>query len=322
MISAWGVEHGDPIAKSLVGQNKFVPAVKMGAKGLKNARKKMLYDRKYAERGLDFGSLHRVENAPKGKDLSYRKRDYAGSMGKDRKSGVYAPRGDLRTDVVSGTLSSTRTVLGNMTRGKSGTKTFKSKSGKKYRVHVIPGYDNAHPVRYGSRKGGTTQIVAGDKFLEGKDTAKIMRHEVLHADGKSSWRTAQIGSRSRARVREEARADTLSGTYKINTRKDMFKNGAVSHTASNRMTPGRGPREFRRTQDSIFRGRGQNPKTESEMSGVGYSRTYGKPNSSPKERGKRYLVASAIGGTAGGGAAYGGYKLKGRQRRASDGKFA
>lgn len=320
MESAWGVEHGSPITKSLVGQNKFVPATKLGAKGLKAARKKMLTNGSHARNPMmgEFDLLMRQQKVTR----SSKKRDLSYPLEAPGKAGVYGRRGDARTDLVTDFRNEGGKLLAQIKEGASGTKTFKSKSGKKYKVHVIPGYDNAHPLRTGSKKRGTTEIIAGENFLQGKDAAKVMRHEVLHGDNKSSWRTAQINSSPRSRLREEARADTLSGTYKINPLGEQNKTGVLSHTAANRSTPGRGQREFRRTQDSIFQGRGQSPKVEAKQAGAGYSRTFGKPNSSGPERAKRYAMAGAAAGGVGGGAAYGNHKLKGRQRRAKDGKFA
>lgn len=326
--SAWGVEHGAPITKSLVGQNKFVPAVKLGAKRLRAAREKMTTDRRYRSGATNEQRERmraKVENAPKGKDMSYPKEAFnSRDAAKYKKRGVYAPRGDARTDAVVDAGRQGRHVFLKLKQASDPSKkTTFVRDGKRYPVHVIPGYSNAHPQRFGSRKGGQTVIYAGDTFLKGKDSKKILRHEVMHGEGKSSWRQAQINSRRRAQMREEARVDTLSGTYKINTVKEALTGGAgLSHTAANRITPGRGEREFRRVQDSMFRGRGQSPKAESKLSGAGYSRTYGRPNSSRAERAGRYAVAGSAAGGAGGGAAYGNYQLKGKQRRASNGKFA
>lgn len=328
MISAWGVEHGS-VSKSLVGQNKFVPAVKLGAKRLKAARAKMMDDDRWhpAKSHINY-RRQVVQDASKKKDMSYPEvPGRTNSPGKWLRSGVYRKRGDARTDVVAETHEQVNSALGGLKREASRTTAFQGKNGKKYKVHVVPNYPNAHPIRTGSRKGGRTEIVAGN----GKNTMNpaTMRHEVMHADNKSSWRVSQIGSQSRALKREEARVDTLSGTYKQSTLRDLASGktgGTISHTAGNRFSQDRSSREFRRTQDKIFRGQGKSPRKESQKSGMPYVPTPGKPNASGGRRMVRYGVAG--GGAAGayGGHKYGekkyGHKLKGRQRRASNGKFA
>jgi hypothetical protein len=327
MESAWGVEHGSPITKSLVGQNKFVPAVKLGAKRLKAARAKMMDDdRWHPAKGHVLIRRMTIEGKPQKKDLSYPlpPGDPAnGGPGKWLRSGVYRRRGDARTDLVTEVKAMGDGELAGLKRQATSKTTFRAKNGKTYPVHIVPDYPNAHPIRTGSKKHGKTEIVSG----RAQAKADTMRHEVLHADGKSSWRTAQINSRPRAQRREEARADTISGTYRRNSLNDMKTNGGIlSHTAGNRISPGRSEREFRRTQDQIFRSRGQSPRKETKASGAPYIPTPGRPNDSQGRRMVRYGIAG--GGAAGayGGAKYGekkyGQKLKGRQRRASDGKFA
>jgi hypothetical protein len=312
VISTWGVEHGE-ISKSLVGQNKFVPAVKLGAKKLRAARERMLTDTKNAPKGGDLDlalRMRKVEGSSKKRDLSY-------PLPGNKKAGVYGRRGDARTDVVTEAKTMGDAILSELKGQATGKATFRSKSGKKYPVHLVPDYQNAHPIRTGSKKGGKTEIVSG----RGLKNASTMRHEVLHADNKSSWRTAQINSRPRAQRREEARADTLSGTYKENTWQDMASGksgGVLSHTAGNRVTPGRTSREFRRTQDQIFRSRGQSPRKESKKSGTTYIPTPGRPNDSQGKRMVRYGVAG--GGAAGG---YAGGKYADRKyRRDRNGKFS
>jgi hypothetical protein len=309
MESAWGVEHGSPITKSLVGQNKFVPAVKLGARRLKAARKRMATDDRWAPQ-KSASPLRRklVEDAPKKQDMSY-------PLPGNRKAGAYGRRGDARTDVVREVHTEVNGALSELKGQATRTTAFQSKSGKKYKVSVVPGYPNAHPIRTGSKKRGKTEIVTGEKQMN----ASVMRHEVMHGDGKSSWRLSQIGSRSRSLKREEARADTLSGTYKQNKPRDFVDNmGAVSHTAGNRIGQNRSAREFRRTQDQIFRGQGKSPRKESARSGVPYVPTPGKANASGAQRTRRYLVA----GAAGGGAAAGGSYGKRKYERDRNGKFS
>jgi hypothetical protein len=318
MESAWGVEHGTPVSKSLVGQNKFVPAVKLGARRLKAARAKMKNDDRWHPARSDVGFRRKmVEDAPKKKDMSYPEGPGDTKISTFNRSGVYRRRGDARTDVVNETHQEIAGALGGLKREASRVTAFQAKSGKKYPVHVVPNYPNAHPIRTGSKKGGKTEIVAGDRQMN----PATMRHEVMHADNKSSWRLSQIGSRSRSLKREEARVDTLSGTYKQNTARELAAGktgGTVSHTAGNRFSQDRGSREFRRTQDKIFRSRGQSARKESSKSGIPYVPTPGKPNASGSRRLVRYGVAGA-----GAGGAYAGSKHVDRKyRRDRNGKFA
>lgn len=139
-------------------------------------------------------------------------------------------------------------------------------------VAIDPAYPNAHPLPWGGKKDRSAYFVGGEAFLK---EPKVVEHELLHAQ-KSSWRLAQIQVDPAKIGREEARADTLSGTYRLHgTRAHTYQNrrdakkgnpaksrakaeraiesgsafGSVYHTM--RAQTGEKARAFRETQDKI-----------------------------------------------------------------------
>lgn len=207
VISAWGVEHGTPVSKSLVGYGaggaKFKRAVDVGAKGLREARERLTredIDTKWHERSREPSGQGRRK--PKG-------------------VGVYARREDPEATKTLATLDMQRGFLGHLTG-----KDMSARPAEKLQFMgtQMGNYSNAHPAKWGSKKGGRVTIVADPKMRG----SKVVDHELLHAQG-SSWRAAQIGSDPAKMLREEARADTLSGTYR-----KLYLGRMRSHTEVNR----------------------------------------------------------------------------------------
>lgn len=201
VISAWGVEHGTPVSKSLVGYGaggaKFKRAVDVGAKGLREARERL--------------------TGPGSRDEPHEIRRTLES----RKKGIYARRHDPEAQKTKDVLNMQREYLGSLT----GTDLSKMPKEKLQFVGTRDGdYPNAHPAKWGSKKGGRVTVIADPKFRK----PKIIEHELMHAQ-QSSWRGAQIGKDPMKMLREEARADTVSGTYRR-----LYLGRMRSHTEVNR----------------------------------------------------------------------------------------
>ena len=201
--SAWGV----PIEKSLVGHGPNGPiyraAVKVGAKGLRKVRSENHLFQPQAVRG----------NSTKHVTLGR-----GGNTG-----GMYKPgTGEKYDPKPAENIRQVRGALHTMT-GRDFNKRPRIRGDT---VH-IKGYPNAHPVAWGGKKDKVSYMVGSKTMLKLPGTRK---HELLHAD-KSSWRLAQIQSDPVKLAREEARADTLSGTYR--------RNGPLAHTYQNRRTAGK-----------------------------------------------------------------------------------
>lgn len=119
-------------------------------------------------------------------------------------------------------------------------------------------YPNAHPIAWGSKKDKRFWMVSGDSLANNK---KVLRHEAMHAD-KSSWRLAQIQSNPAKLGREEARADTLSGSHSL-----KHKNRAVrSHTDVNRtLSARRNPEKAQAKADQWNKKADDNPLSWSRL---------------------------------------------------------
>lgn len=216
MISAFGVDHGEEIAKSLV-DGKFVRAVDVGAKGLRAARKNA-QGGYVSDAGNPLEQLLRATGAAPARSKSdVPSFDKSGLFG-----GRYLSRGpdDETISVLTNKEGVTQMLSQLAGRDLSGAPAeaiefVGTKSGK---------YKNAHPLRYGSAKGGRTYVVSDKK------DEKTIAHELLHSEGRSSWRIAQVQNDPKKLAREEARADTLSGTHSEIHRSPFFR----SHTQLNR----------------------------------------------------------------------------------------
>lgn len=212
MISAFGVDHGrDEFAKSLI-DGKFVRAVDVGAKKLRDARTAAGHDPYNFVDAL----LRMKVPADKAADAAFSASKDGLMGGRYRSTGLDAEQAKVLQNkaMVTEHLSQ---LAGRDLSGKpsEAIEFVGTKSGK---------YKNAHPLRYGSAKGGRTYVISD------KRDGKTVQHELLHSEGRSSWRLAQIQSDPVKLAREEARADTLSGTHSQIHRSPLLR----SHTQMNR----------------------------------------------------------------------------------------
>jgi len=201
--SAWDI----PVEKSLIGHGPNGPiyraATKVGAKGLKKVR-----------REHNLFQPQSVRNNP----TKHATLGRGGNSG-----GMYKPgTGEKYDEAAARNIREVRGSLKTVT-GRDFNKRPRIRGDT---VH-IKGYPNAHPVAWGGKKDKVSYMVGSKTMLK---LPGVRRHELLHAD-KSSWRLAQIQSDPVKLAREEARADTLSGTYR--------RNGPLAHTYQNRKTAGK-----------------------------------------------------------------------------------
>lgn len=240
MISAFGVDHGDEtFSKSLV-DGKFVRAAEVGAKGLRDAREKVEGGSSMFDTSALFQALGLGGGGRRAADAAF------GSNKGGLNGGRYQPQPDMENMAILGNKENVTQFLSQLTgRDLSGKPSeaieFVGTKGGKYK--------NAHPLRYGSAKGGRTFVVSDKK------DGKTIEHELLHSEGRSSWRLAQIQADPVKLAREEARADTLSGTHSEIHRSPFMR----SHTQMNRAN---GDKEGKLRAKSI-RDKGKAERSES-----------------------------------------------------------
>jgi len=164
------------------------------------------------ERGELKASLHHSKQT----------RKFGGSKEHVKRSNHYATRPDDRNDEIMANHRGAReflTALSGRDMSKRPTRA----------IEDIPtkdkSYANVHPSRWGSAKGGRTYVVGGQTA----SAPNVREHELLHSEGRSSWRMAQIQSDPAKAAREEARADTVSGTFKNKYKARNLKSHSEAH---------------------------------------------------------------------------------------------
>jgi hypothetical protein len=293
------------VSKSYVGNGVFIAASKLGKKGLKQVR---------AER--HGRTMFGTERNPKG---VYQRKAGDEKYNEEAAFNLHAARAQM-----------SQMTGRDMSKKPKGT----GKNNMEKVPTLDPSYKNAHPMIWG-KKGDGFYMVSGKKFANNKST---IAHESLHAE-KSSWRMAQIQVDPVKRAREEARADTLSGTHKEIHANPLLR----SHTEVNRKMDREAPKYEAKAKKARAKTEGQDPDSlwatisgaradtyeSAAKQGRAFADTQDRIDASGKFKTKqsrrrvqrvRQVQRVAAVGTAGGGA--GAYAWnESKYKRGRDGKF-